>query len=75
MTALGLPFLLGLTLGSALTLLLPVITRPHAPNSDGWTVAAITTRIERERSQQHSESPCGRTPIHTRPSSPHLASR
>ncbi|MGW4535403.1 hypothetical protein ACWEOI_31070 [Nocardia sp. NPDC004340] len=62
MTTLWLFFLLGLTTGSAGAWLLPAFTRPHRSLAyDGWTVAAIASRIERENAHQRSESPAVRT--------------
>ncbi|QLY29300.1 hypothetical protein [Nocardia huaxiensis] len=56
MSALWLPallFLLGLTLGCALTwlgTLFPARRTPsHATTTEGWTVSAITARLEAER--------------------------
>ncbi|MFF0614150.1 hypothetical protein ACFYUD_36350 [Nocardia tengchongensis] len=51
MTTLWLCFLLGSTVGSTLTWLVSrAPRRTHRPQ-ERWTVAAITSRIERERTQ------------------------
>ncbi|MGW4350743.1 hypothetical protein ACWELJ_01500 [Nocardia sp. NPDC004582] len=64
MTTLWLPFLLGLTAGITLTCLLPLLTRPsRPPTTDGWTVAAITYRLERERAETHRESASTQQPL------------
>ncbi|WP_330183629.1 hypothetical protein OHB26_08360 [Nocardia sp. NBC_01503] len=52
MTAVWLPFLLGLTAGSLLVWLTTQLSTQHRPPAaEGWTVAAITSRLENERRQ------------------------
>lgn len=73
MLTLWLPFLLGLTAGITLTCLLPLITRSSRPSAtDGWTVAAITSRLEREH---RAESVYARPSSRTRHHRPHPAQR
>ncbi|MFJ9370937.1 hypothetical protein ACIRRA_41905 [Nocardia sp. NPDC101769] len=64
MTVIALAFILGLTAGSATMWFLPPDPRPYHPATDGWTVAAITSRIEHERPRHSHRSP------HTRPAVP-----
>ncbi|WP_157556201.1 hypothetical protein [Nocardia acidivorans] len=49
MTAVWLPFLIGLTTGIASAWFLTTIpAHGRSPSAEGWTVAAITSRLERE---------------------------
>ncbi|MFE2997306.1 hypothetical protein ACFXG4_20110 [Nocardia sp. NPDC059246] len=75
MTTLWLPFLLGLAAGITLTCLLPLITRPsRPPTTNGWTVAAITSRLEREH-RARDESGYTRPSSRTRHNRPQPAQR
>lgn len=50
MTAIWLPFLVGLVTGSAVVLPVTTVrTWVHPPRPGEWSVAAIAARIERER--------------------------
>lgn len=74
MTTLWLPFLLGLTAGITITCLLPLITRPsRPPTTDGWTVAAITSRLEREHhtNDESHYAPMSSRTRHNRPQPDH----
>lgn len=57
MTTAWLPFLIGLTTGSVLVWFLSTIpSHGRASSTDGWTVAAISSRIAHERSNFRSEA-------------------
>ncbi|WP_405135694.1 hypothetical protein [Nocardia sp. NBC_01388] len=56
MTAAWLPFLIGMTTGSVLVWFLSAIpSHSRTPSAESWTVAAIASRIERERSDRRRE--------------------
>lgn len=67
MTAIWLPFLIGMITGSALVWVMSTTSSPsRTPSAEGWTVDAITSRIQREHNNGGREASGISTYSHTR---------